>query len=76
MIDKEHRGLSVTGARFVLVDGRVAGTWTATGASVTVTPLVRFTRADRTAVGEEARALAVFLGDGARPKVTVAASPR
>jgi hypothetical protein len=76
MIDREHRGLSVTGARFVLVDGRVAGTWTATGGSVTVTPLVRFIRADRTAVGEEARALAEFLGDGARPKVTVGASPR
>jgi hypothetical protein len=76
MIDREHRGLSVTGARFVLVDGRVKATWTTNAGTLAVTPLVRFTRADRTAVGEEARALAVFLGDGARPKVTVAASPR
>ncbi len=88
MIATEHRGLSVTGARFVLVDGRVAATWTVTegnrvdgpaplrSASVAVTPLVRFSRADRTAVGEEARALATFLGGGAHPRVTIAASPR
>jgi hypothetical protein len=47
-----------------------------TGGTVVVTPLVRFSRADRTAVGEEARALATFRGDGARPRVTIAASPR
>ncbi|HEY0697138.1 MAG TPA: crosslink repair DNA glycosylase YcaQ family protein, partial [Micromonospora sp.] len=28
IIDDADRGLSVQGARFVLVDGRVAGTWT------------------------------------------------
>ena len=28
IIDAEHRGLSVTGARFLLLDGRVAATWT------------------------------------------------
>ncbi len=28
IIDDRHRGLSVSGARFLLVDGRVAGVWT------------------------------------------------
>jgi hypothetical protein len=28
IIDDAHRGLSIIGARFVLVDGRVAATWT------------------------------------------------
>ena len=28
VIDDEHRGLSVAGARVLLVDGRVAATWT------------------------------------------------
>lgn len=75
MIDADHRKLSVTGARFVLVDGRVAATWTVTEQIVVVTPLVRFTRTDRTAVGEEARALAGFLSGGASRRVTIAASP-
>ncbi|HWN26413.1 MAG TPA: winged helix DNA-binding domain-containing protein [Actinomycetospora sp.] len=75
-IDGAHRGLSVAGARFVLVDGRVAGTWTAVDGTVTVTPLRRFSRADRTAVGEEGRALAGFLSGGAGHRVTIAASPR
>ena len=75
-IDDAHRGLSVAGARFVLVDGRVAGTWSAVDGTVTVTPLRRFSRADRTAVGEEGRALAGFLSGGASHRVTIAASPR
>jgi hypothetical protein len=75
-IDDAHRRLSVAGARFVLVDGRVAGTWTVADGTVVVTPLVRFSRADRTAVGEEGRALAGFLSGGASHRVTIAASPR
>ncbi|MEU3743476.1 winged helix DNA-binding domain-containing protein [Streptomyces sp. NPDC032198] len=61
IIDDAHRGLSVAGARVVLVDGRVAATWTADAGTVTVTPLARFSRADRTAVTEEGEALASFL---------------
>ncbi|MFF1715179.1 winged helix DNA-binding domain-containing protein [Streptomyces sp. NPDC058268] len=61
IIDDAHRGLSVAGARVVLVDGRVAATWTADAGTVTVTPLARFSRADRTAVTEEGEALACFL---------------
>jgi hypothetical protein len=75
-VDDAHRGLSVAGARFVLVDGRVAGTWSVVDGTVTVTPLVGFSRADRTAVGEEARALAGFLSGGASHRVTISASPR
>jgi hypothetical protein len=55
---------------------RVAGTWTVADGVVAVTPLVRCSRADRTAVGEEARALAGFLSGGASHRVTIAASPR
>jgi hypothetical protein len=42
IIDDEHKGLSVLGARYVLVDGRVAGTWTRPKgtATVEITPLV------------------------------------
>ncbi|MFF5978897.1 winged helix DNA-binding domain-containing protein [Streptomyces olindensis] len=75
IIDDAHRGLSVAGARFVLVDGRVAATWTveAGTGTVLVTPLRRFSRADRAAVEEEGRALASFLSDGAGDRVRVAA---
>jgi hypothetical protein len=54
----------------VLVDGRVAATWThapngtAAGGTVTVTPLHRLTSAQRTEITEEARRLAAFLHDG------------
>jgi hypothetical protein len=75
-IDDVHRGLSVSGTRFVLVDGRVAATWTAGEETVHVTPLRRVTRAERTEIAEEGRALAGFLSDGASHRVRVAASPR
>jgi hypothetical protein len=75
-IDDAHRGLSVAGTRFVLVDGRVAASWTLADGVVTVTPLRRFSRADRQDVGEEGRALAAFLSGGASHRVTIAASPR
>jgi hypothetical protein len=76
IIDNAHRGLSVAGARVVLVDGRVAATWSVEAGTVTVTPLRRFSRADRGAVAEQGRALASFLSDDDSHRVQIAASPR
>ncbi|MEU2788942.1 winged helix DNA-binding domain-containing protein [Streptomyces sp. NPDC007100] len=73
IIDDAHRGLSVTGARVVLVDGRVAATWTVTDGTVTVTPLRRFSRAERTGVADEAEALASFLSDNESQRAEIAA---
>jgi hypothetical protein len=68
IIDDEHRGLSVEGARFVLVDGRVAGVWTASngtaGVEVAVSALRRLSATEQDSVHEEAVQLAHFLGDG------------
>ena len=69
IIDDAHRGLSVHGTRFVLVDGRVAATWTATDRVLEVQPLVSVSRADRSAVTAEGHALLTFLGDGGRGEV-------
>lgn len=55
IIDDPHRGLSVTGARFVLVDGRVSATWTVKDGTVTVAPLRRLTRPERAEVAAEGR---------------------
>jgi hypothetical protein len=74
IVDDAHRGLSVAGERAVLVDGRVAGTWTVDADVVVVTPLRRFSRADRAAVAEEGREVAAFLSDGEHRRVRVAAS--
>jgi hypothetical protein len=59
------RGLSVAGERVVLVDGRVAATWSTATGPVTVTPLRRLGHAERDAVAEEADRLTAFLSDGA-----------
>jgi hypothetical protein len=75
IVDDAHRGLSVAGERAVLVDGRVAATWTVDAGTVAVAPLRRLSRADRAAVAEEGRAMAAFLSDGAHHRVRVAASP-
>jgi hypothetical protein len=75
IVDDAHRGLSVAGERAVLVDGRVAATWTVDAGTVVVGPLRRFSRAERAAVAEEGRELAAFLSDGAHRRVRVAASP-
>jgi Winged helix DNA-binding domain len=64
IIDDEHRGLSVAGERAVLVDGRVAATWTVTAGAVAVTPLRRLTRSENTEVTEEADRLTAFLSAG------------
>jgi hypothetical protein len=78
IIDPAHRLLSVAGERVVLVDGRVAATWTVdsgTGTgTVVVTPLGTFSRADRTAVAEQGERLAAFLSDGEQHGVRVAAA--
>ncbi|WP_336211767.1 winged helix DNA-binding domain-containing protein [Nonomuraea sp. LPB2021202275-12-8] len=75
IVDDAHRGLSVAGARVVLVDGRVSATWSVTAGTVTVTPLRLFSRTDRAAVAEQARALASFLSDDDSHRVQIAASP-
>ncbi|CAM3312154.1 winged helix DNA-binding domain-containing protein [Kibdelosporangium persicum] len=61
IVDDVHRGVSVAGERVVLVDGRVAATWTVDAGTVVVTPLRRFSRTDRTAVAEEGEEVAKFL---------------
>ncbi|KOG27898.1 winged helix DNA-binding domain-containing protein [Streptomyces resistomycificus] len=75
IIDDAHRGLSVAGARVVLVDGRVAATWTVEADTVVVTPLRRLSRADRTAVAEEGRTLASFLSDDDSQRVRISPAP-
>jgi hypothetical protein len=75
IIDTEHRGLSVAGARVVLVDGRVAATWIDQAGTVVVTPLGRLSRADRTAVAEQGQAMAAFLSDDESQRVRVNPSP-
>ncbi|WP_433401228.1 winged helix DNA-binding domain-containing protein [Streptomyces sp. CA-146814] len=77
IIDDADRGLSVAGARVVLVDGRVAATWDveAGDGTVTVAPLRPLSRSERSEVGEEGRELAGFLSDGESHRVRVAASP-
>ncbi len=76
IIDDEHRGLSVAGARVVLVDGRVSATWTAESGTVRVTPLRTLTRDERTSVEEEARELAKFLSDDESDRVLITTSSR
>lgn len=69
VIDEAHRGLSVTGARFLLVDGRVAATWSVDvqdGVTVlTITPLADLTRSED--VDEEAAGLLALLAPDGGP---------
>ncbi|MFI7542102.1 winged helix DNA-binding domain-containing protein [Actinoplanes sp. NPDC049599] len=71
IIDHAHRGLSVAGERVVLVDGRVAATWTVDAGTVVVQPLGALSRAERTAVAEQGRALASFLSDQDSDRVRI-----
>ncbi|MFE0459442.1 winged helix DNA-binding domain-containing protein [Kitasatospora sp. NPDC058965] len=64
IIDRPHLGLSVAGHRAVLVDGRVAATWTARDGRLRVSPLRPLTCAEQEAVHAEARELAAFLDEG------------
>ncbi|GAB3743663.1 winged helix DNA-binding domain-containing protein [Microlunatus parietis] len=77
MIDDEHKHHSVAGARFLLVDGRVAGTWISTGdaesgVTVQIAPFRALRKPERTAVVAEAETLAAFLGDGTAGRVALA----
>jgi hypothetical protein len=79
IVDQEHRLLSVQGARVVLVDGRVAATWTVAtgdgGTALRVTPLAPLKRRDADAVAEEGERLLSLFGDGTgRQRVEVAAA--
>lgn len=76
IIDDAYRGLSVAGARVVLVDGRVAATWSVEAGTVTVTPLRGFSRTESTAIAEQGRALAAFLSEDDDRRVEIADSPR
>ncbi|MET8866051.1 winged helix DNA-binding domain-containing protein [Nonomuraea sp. NPDC004580] len=71
IIDDAHRNLSVSGARVVLVDGRVSATWITARESgaVVVTPLRDLTAAERAELVEEGQALASFLSDGETDEV-------
>lgn len=71
IVADEHRGLSVAGERAVLVDGRVAGTWTVEASTVTVTPLRPLTSTERSEVEAEGGELARFLTEGASDRVRV-----
>ena len=71
IIDDAHRGLSVAGERVVLVDGRVAATWTVEAGTVLVTPLGRFSRADRAAVADQGQPLAAFLSGNSSDRVEI-----
>lgn len=78
IIDDAHRGLSVAGARFVLVDGRVAATWTMAGdgdtATLAITPLEALAGADRDAVVDEGeRLLALLAADATVGRVALLA---
>lgn len=66
----------MAGERVVLVDGRVAATWTVESGTVTVSPLRGISRADRAAVTEQGQALASFLSDNESDRVRVGSSPR
>ena len=71
IVDDEHRGLSVAGQRALLVDGRVAGTWTAEGGTVAVSALRRLSAAERAEIAEEGRELSLFLSGGASDRIRV-----
>jgi hypothetical protein len=71
IIDNAHRGLSVAGERVVLLDGRVAATWTVDEDTVVVTPLRRFSPTERAAVSEQGRDLALFLSDKESDRIQV-----
>ncbi|MFI8005428.1 winged helix DNA-binding domain-containing protein [Streptomyces sp. NPDC086010] len=72
IIDDAHRGLSVEGARVVLVDGRVSATWTVEAGAVTVSPLRDLTGSERGEVVEEGGRLAAFLSGGESDGVHIA----
>jgi hypothetical protein len=77
IIDSAHRGFSVQGARFVLVDGRVSATWTTSvadgEATVRIAPLRPLDADERVDVVTEGERLAGFLSDDDAQRGTGAA---
>ncbi len=71
IIDDADRGLSVAGARVVLVDGRVSASWTVDDGIVTVAPLRAFTRAEADEVTEEGQRMAMFLSGNDSDRVRI-----
>ena len=73
VVDDEHRGLSVAGARLLLVDGRVAATWTTRvgedEAVLEVAPLRELARTDDVHA-EADRVLVALAPEGAARRVT------
>ncbi|MFI7503973.1 winged helix DNA-binding domain-containing protein [Streptomyces sp. NPDC049687] len=74
IIDDAHLGLSVSGQRAVLVDGRVTATWTTRDQHLRITPLRPLSPREQEAVSEEAHDLADFLDQGI-DHVEIAAAP-
>lgn len=72
VIDDADKPLSVLGTRFVLVDGRVAGSWTTAGEgrarTLEVTTFRTLRRPERAELREEGERLLAFLADGARTR--------
>ncbi|MEV8225989.1 winged helix DNA-binding domain-containing protein [Streptomyces sp. NPDC079167] len=64
IIDDAYLGISVAGERAVLVDGRVAATWTTRDRQLRVTPLRPLSPREREAVEVEGHGLAGFLDQG------------
>ncbi|WP_406364700.1 winged helix DNA-binding domain-containing protein [Streptomyces sp. NBC_00645] len=75
IVDTAHRGLSVAGERVVLLDGRVAATWTAEADTVVVAPLRSLSPAERSAVAEQGQELSSFLSGRESDRVRVVAAP-
>ncbi|MEV0332338.1 winged helix DNA-binding domain-containing protein [Nocardia sp. NPDC050717] len=71
IIDDADRGMSVAGARVVLVDGRVSASWTVDDGVVTVAPLRAFTRAEAREVTEEGQRMAMFLSGNDSDRVRI-----
>ncbi|WP_405582736.1 winged helix DNA-binding domain-containing protein [Streptomyces sp. NBC_01092] len=63
IIDDAHLGLSVAGQRAVLVDGRVAATWTVRDGQLDITPLRPLSTPERDEIHTEAQALTAFLAE-------------
>ncbi|MFJ9681930.1 winged helix DNA-binding domain-containing protein [Streptomyces sp. NPDC101194] len=64
IVDAPHLGLSVAGHRVVLVDGRVAATWTVRGHHLRISSLRPLTALEQEAVHSEAQDLITFLDEG------------
>ncbi|MFE5740425.1 DNA glycosylase AlkZ-like family protein [Streptomyces celluloflavus] len=64
IIDDPHLGLSVAGQRAVLIDGRVAATWTTGDRRLTISLLRNLTRTEERELEAEGQNLATFMDQG------------